>query len=156
VTVFLVRHARAGDRRRWKGPDSKRPLSKVGRQQADGLVDLVLRELGDARLGHLVSSPFVRCRQTLEPLAHRLDLAVDLSSELAEGARVNGALRLVEKLADEPSILCTHGDVLGALLEHYAAMGIEVPSERREKGSLWAIDLVDSQVEAIRYFPAPR
>ena len=36
MTILLVRHARAGSRKDWDGPDEKRPLSKKGRRQADG------------------------------------------------------------------------------------------------------------------------
>jgi 8-oxo-dGTP diphosphatase len=149
---MLVRHARAGERRRWKGPDHLRPLSKVGRRQAVGLVDIVLGIAPPGQLEHLVSSPFVRCRQTLEPLAHQLELSVELSDALAEGAALAGALRLVEKFGEENAVLCTHGDVLGELLRYYASTGIAVPDERLQKGSLWTLDYRHGEVVAVRYF----
>jgi broad specificity phosphatase PhoE len=36
--LLLVRHANAGDKSRWQGPDSLRPLSSAGQAQAAGLV----------------------------------------------------------------------------------------------------------------------
>jgi 8-oxo-(d)GTP phosphatase len=78
MTVYLVRHAKAGDREAWEGDDDLRPLSKPGRRQAAGLVDL-LRPAGIRRL---VSSPAVRCVQTLEPLGEALGLAVELDDAL--------------------------------------------------------------------------
>ena len=41
MTLYLLRHARAGRRSAWKGDDELRPLSKVGRRQAEGLVDVL-------------------------------------------------------------------------------------------------------------------
>ena len=34
MTVYLVRHAKAGSRKGWSGDDEHRPLSKAGRAQA--------------------------------------------------------------------------------------------------------------------------
>jgi hypothetical protein len=36
--LLLVRHAHAGDKSRWQGPDSLRPLSPAGQAEAAGLV----------------------------------------------------------------------------------------------------------------------
>jgi hypothetical protein len=35
--LLLVRHAHAGDKYRWQGPDSVRPLSAAGQAEAAGL-----------------------------------------------------------------------------------------------------------------------
>ena len=35
---YLLRHAHAGDKRAWAGPDSARPLSSAGRREAHGLL----------------------------------------------------------------------------------------------------------------------
>ena len=67
--VFLVRHARAGDRERWTGDDRLRPLDGKGRRQADAMV----APLAGYPITRLVSSPYLRCVQTLEPLSARLD-----------------------------------------------------------------------------------
>src|SRR6266508_3359874 len=66
----LVRHADAGNKRDWSGPDAERPLSEEGWEQAAGLVDL----LAGLRIERLLTSPLLRCRQTLEPLAAALEL----------------------------------------------------------------------------------
>ena len=62
-------------------PDEGRALTERGRRQADGLRDQ-LEELGITRL---VASPFVRCVQTLVPLADELGVVVELDERLAEG-----------------------------------------------------------------------
>jgi 8-oxo-dGTP diphosphatase len=132
-----------------------RPLSKVGRRQARGLAGEITRLAGRASIDHIVSSPFVRCRQTLEPLANQLALPVELSDALAEGAPLTDALRLVEKFGEENTVLCTHGDVVEELLEYYRSLKVRVPNERLEKGALWVLKLRDSQVKSIRYVAAP-
>jgi phosphohistidine phosphatase SixA len=151
LTVFLVRHAKAGSRSGFDGPDDLRPLVKAGRRQAEGLVEV----LESAAVTRLVSSPYVRCRQTVEPLAESLRLPVDLSDALTEGAPVSEALRLVEKVSDEQTVLCSHGDVIGALLDHLRAGGVRVEGHAFEKGSTWALEVDAGSVVTARYLAPP-
>jgi phosphohistidine phosphatase SixA len=108
MSAVLLRHAKAGDRQAWAGDDRLRPLDERGRRQAEALVEL-LRPLGIRRI---VSSPYVRCVQTVEPLAAALGLAVELDERLAEGARAASA----PLLAEDGVVACTHGDVIEELL----------------------------------------
>jgi broad specificity phosphatase PhoE len=137
VKLYLVRHGKAGSRSAWQESDDLRPLSKPGRRQADALADA----LGDRKIARVVSSPFVRCRQTVEPLAERVRVPVDLSDALAEGASLTDALRLIEKFAQQSTVLCSHGDVLGLLLQHYQDAGVPLDDDRLEKGSAWLLTL---------------
>jgi 8-oxo-dGTP diphosphatase len=151
VTLYLVRHARAGSRQRWQGPDELRPLSKVGRKQAAGIA----RSRSLSETTRIVSSPFVRCRETVEPLAQKLGLEVELSDALAEGAPESQSLRLVEKLLDQHAVLCSHGDVLERLLGHFEALGVNLGRRRLEKASIWELRTVDGEVASARYDPPP-
>ena len=151
MTVYLVRHAKAGRRKVWPGDDGLRPLSKAGRTQARALA----QALADDGITRIVSSPFVRCRETVEPLAQRIGLDVALADALAEGASLTDALRLVEKLSDENVALCSHGDVLGELLHHYARAGVDLDDDRLEKASVWVLDTADGVVRGARYLPPP-
>ena len=149
MTVYLVRHAKAGSRKAWTGDDELRPLSKRGRAQARALakrlaVDGVIR---------VFSSPYVRCRETIEPLAERSDVPVELSEALREGASLADSLRLVEKVAGENAVLCTHDDVLGNLLMHFADLGADLQTDRIEKGSVWALRFGDGEVREATYVP---
>jgi 8-oxo-dGTP diphosphatase len=152
VTVYLLRHARAGHRSAWKGDDELRPLSKVGRRQSNGLVDI----LADAEIEQLVSSPYVRCVQTVDPLAHDRGLEIDVVDELREGAALEDALRLVEKVSGHPTVLCTHGDIVQALLTHFKANGVKVGKLRMEKGSVWALETRNGRVTKATYLPPPQ
>ena len=77
VTLVVVRHGSAGDRDEWDDDDRLRPLDKKGRKQAARLVDV----LAGSRIERIVSSPYLRCVQTVEPLAR------------ARGARDRGGRR---------------------------------------------------------------
>lgn len=151
--VYLVRHAKALDRVSWEEPDRSRPLSKAGRLQAVALPGHV----DEVAFAHLVSSPFLRCVQTLEPLSERLGLAVELAEELGEGAPGRGALELVLGLAaDGPVAACTHGDVLlDALLELRAAQ-VSVPGPLEcKKGSTWVLEVEGGEPRSAAYLPPP-
>ena len=149
--MYLVRHAKAGSRSDWSGPDDLRPLTKTGRRQADALRDL----LADRGVIRVVSSPYVRCRQTVEPLGQRLRLPVDLADELAEGTPLREARRLIDKFIAEPTVLCTHGDVIGELLESLARQGLIERDPRLEKGSTWVLDFQGDEVTGATYLAPP-
>jgi broad specificity phosphatase PhoE len=137
MTIYLVRHAKAGRRSAWAEPDWLRPLSIAGRQQARDLLD-TLRE---ARFAHIVSSPYIRCMETVVPLAAHHGLPIEPSEALAEGASLEGALALMKEHADRGAVLCAHGDVIPAALEHFSALGTDLGRNPRcEKGSIWVLD----------------
>jgi phosphohistidine phosphatase SixA len=151
VSLYLVRHARAGSRQRWQKADELRPLSKVGRKQAAGIAQARAR----SGITRIVSSPFVRCRETVEPLARKLRSEVELSDALAEGAPVGQTMRLVEKFLDQEVVLCSHGDVLGNVLEHFASAGVKLEGNRLDKACTWVLEVVGGEVVAARYVPPP-
>lgn len=152
MSLFLVRHAEAGKRSRWEGPDDLRPLTGRGRAQAEAVADGLRGE----PIEHIVSSAYVRCRQSVEPLAETLRLPVELSDALAEGASAVEALRLAEKFGDDDVVLCTHGDVMAALLDHLVDLGVDLgPEPSSEKASTWVIDVHDGEHGGARYLPPP-
>ena len=108
MTSVLLRHASAGDRDRWPVADHLRPLDARGRLQAAALVELLL-PLGVRRV---VSSPYVRCIETVEPLAAALEVPVEPDDRLAEGAGQAAAALLHEAGV----VCCTHGDIVEAVL----------------------------------------
>jgi 8-oxo-(d)GTP phosphatase len=103
--LLVVRHASAGDRDTWEGDDAERPLDDEGRRQAEELV----RTLDPYAVTQILSSPFVRCVQTVEPLARARGLEVETTDVLADGAGTDGVRRLLEELAGSPAVLCGHG-----------------------------------------------
>jgi 8-oxo-dGTP diphosphatase len=152
ASVYLVRHAKAGSREKWTERDELRPLSKKGRRQAEGLVGL----FRDHDVGRVVSSPYVRCTQTVRPLALDRGLPVELSDALAEGASLDDALSLLDELASSPAVLCSHGDVIPMLIEHLAGRGVEIEEPRDwKKGSTWALERQNGSFARARYLAPP-
>ncbi|GIU96382.1 MAG: ADP-ribose pyrophosphatase [Actinomycetota bacterium] len=154
VVVQVLRHVKAGNRDRWEGPDEQRPASPAGRRQAERLV----AAFDGQPLARLVSSPAVRCRQSLEPLAAARGLPVEIAAELAEGGSAAGAEELVLAVAEAgPSVLSTHGDVQQLLIERLLRAGVELRGTEVAfaKGSRWALEVVDGRVRSARYLPPP-
>jgi phosphohistidine phosphatase SixA len=93
----------------------------------------ILLPLGVSRV---VSSPYVRCVQTVEPLAAALGVEVEEDERLEEGA---GAAA-TPLLSESGLVCCTHGDIAEALLGRSLKKGAGVVLE-------------DGQV--VREIPAP-
>ena len=81
-TVLVVRHGTAGSKSRFKGEDSKRPLDKKGRAQAEALVGPLLA----FGASDVYAADRVRCHQTMEPLAEELGAGIGNEPTLTEKA----------------------------------------------------------------------
>lgn len=133
--LYLVRHAKAGDRLAWHGDDRHRPLTPKGRQQAE----LIAERLAWTIDGNLVSSPYLRCIETLEPLAARLGTTVQVDLRLTEGTGFEGALQVLGEVPDN-SVLCSHGDVIPETMQALQRRGCHILDEPQwGKGSVWLI-----------------
>ena len=147
--IFLIRHAKAGSRPAWEEDDRLRPLSKSGRAQAESLTSV----LGSEGVGRILSSPFVRCVQTVRPLALALGLPVQEHEGLAEGAGIDACWTWMAELG-EAAALCSHGDVIPALLQLAERWGAELPAAREcRKGSVWRLERRGGRVVAATYLP---
>lgn len=134
-TVYLVRHAKAGERRTWTRDDTERPLSKKGWKQAEAIAERLARH-GATRL---YSSAYVRCMQTLEPLGERLRTKITEEPRLFEDEPFEPVLDLIEEVPDG-SVLCSHGDIIPAVIQalHRRGMEVDTPADWR-KGSIWVL-----------------
>jgi 8-oxo-(d)GTP phosphatase len=136
VPQYLVRHAKAGSRGKWDGPDEQRPLTANGRAQAEGLAER-LQKIDPTRL---LSSPSARCIETLEPLAIRLGLPVETVERLSEGEPFEPVLALLDELPDS-SILCSHGDVIADTIDALVRRGMVIDGQPDwRKGSFWVLE----------------
>jgi broad specificity phosphatase PhoE len=146
--VYLVRHAHAGNKADWYGPDLARPLSERGRRQASGLVARLL----DYPVGRILSSPAARCRQTVEPLATQRGVAVEATGLLGVDAVADGVLELLGDPDLRHAVLCTHGELIGQVFGRLVKEGLDLPRDPRwPKGSTWVLGHADGQVAAARY-----
>ena len=151
-TIYFVRHAKAGSRSHWTGDDRKRPLSKKGIKQAEGLID----EFKPRKITAIYSSPYLRCVQTVEPLARDRELEVQEKTSLAEGHGLKGAYEFIsdEKLDD--AVLCTHGDIVWELVEDLVRRRVIRPGDGGyDKGATWMIEVDRGSPARARFIPAP-
>jgi len=127
--IYLLRHAHAGNKRTWSGPAGRRPLSAAGRREAAGLV----RVLDGRPITTILSSPALRCEQTVQPLAEHRSLPVGL----------------------DDVVLCTHGELIGQLLGLLRERGAPIGRHAQwPKGSTWLLRLTGDRVAGATYLPA--
>jgi len=133
--LYLVRHAKAGERRLWDGDDIDRPLSPKGWKQSDMLAD----RLAALEVTGLYSSPYVRCVQTLQPLADRLGREIEIDQRLSEDEPFEPMLELLTEVPDG-AVLSSHGDMIPATISALERRGMEIrtPPDWR-KASLWVL-----------------
>lgn len=179
MRIDVIVHAHAGDRRRWSGDQDERPLSELGRRQAIRLAELLTTASVDA----LFSSPARRARQTLQPLADRLAMPVQVIPTLREthgfmpppgwdapfwsdihpplggayaAGRAHAALRQIASLVPAGrAIVCTHGDIIPAFLAYLTGVH-ELPpvTPLTRRGGWYTIEL-DSESVRVTPHPAP-
>ena len=137
MKLYVVRHVKAGSRTSWEGDDDReRPLSKSGWRQADAIA----ARLAPEGVKRLVSSPYARCVQSLEPLATILGLGVLEDERLAEGGQLEGSLALAAEATDG-TVMCSHGDVIPDLIMGLVRRGMELttPADWR-KATIWVVE----------------
>ncbi len=135
MAVYLVRHAKAGARG-YGAADEQRALTDAGWQQADALAGW----LGPLATGRLLSSPYLRCRQTLEPLSARIGREVESVVWLSEAMPFGPVLDQLLELPDG-SVLCSHGDLIPDVVAALIRRGTLTLGEPRwEKGSAWVLE----------------
>jgi len=81
TSLYFVRHAHAD----WT-PDENRPLSAQGAKDAVRVADL----LQEYPIRAIYTSPYRRAKQTVEPLAKRLDLPLSIEPDLRERSLGSG------------------------------------------------------------------
>jgi len=149
--IYLVRHAKAGERRTWTDDDTKRPLSGKGWKQAEAIADRLARKGAT----ELRSSAYVRCMQTLEPLAEKLGTEVIDEPRLFEEEPFEPVLDLLEEVPDG-AVLCSHGDIIPAVIQalHRRGMEVDTPADWR-KGSVWVLKRTKGRITKGKVWPPP-
>jgi phosphohistidine phosphatase SixA len=137
--MLLLRHASAGDRAHWNGPDHERPLDDRGRKQADALVET----FAAYRIAAILTSPYVRCVQTVGPLARARGLEPEVREELSEELQATEGIALVRARAGEDVVVCGHGGLDLALGD----------PPRWRKGATF---VVDAGLDLVDELPPPR
>ena len=139
--MLLLRHASAGERLALPGRDRARRLDRGGWAVARKLVN----SLDAHPIGRLVSSPHVRCMDTLAPLARARRLAVEARDELAPEATLESVRALLDELPDD-AVVCTHREVVERLF------GDELTCE---KAGTWLLERHAGRQVPVAYLPPP-
>lgn len=150
-TFYVVRHAKAGSRGHWTGDDRNRPLSKKGVKQAQELVST----LQAFPITAIFTSPFLRCVQTVEPLAQARHIAPQPTASLAEGHGLTGAMQFLGDPRLDQAVLSTHGDIVWELVEELVRRHVvKAGMGGLEKGSTWVVEIEDGAPVRARFIPA--
>ncbi|MDG4785515.1 bifunctional NUDIX hydrolase/histidine phosphatase family protein [Micromonospora sp. WMMD1102] len=140
----LVRHASAGKRGTWSGPDTARPLDDAGVAQSRELAGL----LAPLRPVRLHSAAARRCVQTLQPLAELLDRPIEVDSahdepkpgqDEEENALAAAAALLELARYGEPAAVCSQGKVIPQALLRLAAASTAWPGAAAADESVGAV-----------------
>lgn len=155
MLIHVVRHAHAGVRSEWAGDDELRPLTERGAKQAAAIADA----LAGAEIDTVWSSRFVRCRQTVQPIADPRGLEVVDHPDFAEGAYGTDALNALLAAAAEGRrvVACSHGDVIPEIVRAAVGRGAELhgPAVPR-KAERYELVVKKGAVTEIRHVDRPR
>ena len=104
----------------------------------------------------IFSSPFLRCVQTVEPLARVRKLPVKETPALAEGQGLSAAMQFIGDSNLDHAVLSTHGDIVWELMEELVKVHVVKPGTGGfDKGSTWVVDVEGGSFVGARFIPAP-
>jgi 8-oxo-dGTP diphosphatase len=143
MVLDVLPHCSSTPRGDWQGPDDERPLSDKGMQEAAVLATAV------QGVQAVYTSPALRCRQSVMPLATAAGVPITVDERLREadgfaepaawveglfapiGQALGGAwaagrgLAALEEIVARHqggrAVLCSHGDLIPAVLVHLAS-----------------------------------
>ena len=149
-TVLIVRHGTAGRKSRFAGDDTKRPLDKRGRAQAEALVPQLLA-FGASQV---YAADRLRCHQTVEPLAEELGVTVHNEPALTEESYAKSPKRARQRILriaerEGTPVICTQGKVIPDLIAWWCERdGVRPDKSRNHKGSTWVLSLSKGRLVA--------
>ena len=147
MNLYLIRHAHAGDRHA-EHHDRYRQLSDRGHKRAKKLVEI----LSDFEVDRVISSPGVRCVQTVEPLAASRGLEVEEAEGLWEDSLRADALKVMMEAAGQNVAICTHGNLIPEILDLLVDGGTKTKGRGCEKGSIWLLTWNGKRFKTATYY----
>jgi 8-oxo-dGTP diphosphatase len=166
LTLEIFIHMDAVNRNEWTGPGDARPLTELGRQQAERLAEEIAAA---GPVNALYSSPAVRCTESMDAFARRFGLPVKvepgfkdtsgykapagwergdgkgpdpLGGAASAGSAYAALHGIHSTLPDGRAVLCSYGDIVPALLAFLSgAHGLEMPPRLDKKGAVYTVVL---------------
>ena len=119
MNLYFMRHAHAGQRGEWAGPDSERPLTDKGRRAAQAAASGLARR--SPPISRIITSPLTRAADTAAIVATRLSAPVTISDALGLGFDLAGLAAILSEAGWASDLLLvghqpSMGEVLAALL----------------------------------------
>jgi 8-oxo-dGTP pyrophosphatase MutT (NUDIX family)/phosphohistidine phosphatase SixA len=140
-TLLLVRHAKAGRKSEWPGPDEERPLSPAGLAQAAALRALL--PLFGPRRVHAANR--ARCVETVAGLASDLGAPVVIEPLLSEEAYRYDPVAATHRLATIARghgvpVVCGQGGAIPGMIRRLAERsGLALGNVPCKKASIWVL-----------------
>lgn len=119
-TILIVRHGKAESRKNWLGEDADRPLMPRGAAASYALG----RELACFDPTFIVSSPWLRCLDTIRPFVLQSNLHIRTDERLTESSYEHEPQKTLESMNEilddsirlwKNSLVCTHRPLLGGI-----------------------------------------
>ena len=143
MNIFILRHGIAVERDEWNSKnDAERPLTAEGKKQ----LRKTCRALGKMELDFnlIISSPFMRAKQTAEIVADKLKLKkmLKFSDELQPSGSVKNLFRQLDDLKPAPEniLLVGHEPYLSELISLLIS-GVETVAIDFKKGGLCKLEV---------------
>lgn len=165
-TLEIFIHVDAVGRGEWTGAPDDRPLTDLGHKQAERMAQILTVDPIDA----LVSSPALRCRESLQPLAAATGLDIEvvpgfrdthgyrapdgwgkdgpdpLGGAFSAGSAYAAFSDLQQRYASGRVVLCSYGDIVPALLAFLSGQyGEQMPPRNMAKGVVFAVQLEEGR-----------
>lgn len=151
--IHLIRHGSAGTPKQGDPKDRDRELSATGKRHAA----TIGRRLSRIPVERIISSPYIRCRQTLVPLDDMLSIGIEEDERLAEAGKLKDTMALISELRGQAAVLCTHGDNIGDLIGHLAAESVPLEGDLAwQKSSIWTLETGKGRILSGTYQAAPK
>jgi 8-oxo-dGTP diphosphatase len=151
-TLYLLRHATAGNRAKWEGHDENRSLTKKGWREAEAIA----ASLAHAGIERILSSPYERCVQSVKPLAKLVGAPIETTPLLAEEPDLDATYAFVDGLVGANAVISSHGDVIPALINRMMWAGLSLESRFYcSKASIWVVEIDNGKFTTGHYRPPP-
>ena len=138
---ILLRHAKAITRQEWQGDDDDRPLDSLGSYQADRLIPIYTVY----KIEEIHTSDAVRCFDTVNTLARRLEISLEVNGKLGESTYKKDKEKAVDYCKDlikesKSILICSHNPILPKLLNKLTKKAdVEADDEKLHPASSWII-----------------
>ncbi|HWD25336.1 MAG TPA: histidine phosphatase family protein [Acidimicrobiales bacterium] len=156
LRLAIVRHAHAGSQKSFDGPDHDRPLTARGQCQTNALT----RILAASDIGAIVSSPWLRCRQTVQPLSDSLGIPIETMIELApdatEEAGFAALVARAKRVDGRMVVASTHGENFPVLLRKASTEDGTAPPAEIEKAGRIEVTIENGTTTDVDVFGAPK